>query len=108
MRTSSLAVFAIVSCAWVCGECRASDAKKAYTYRLVVDVAKHRLLTDVFEEQLQRELGDGLRAALGKMATVEVTNKHDKLADIRAHGLQKALDGMSERGDYKLHFVRVD
>ena len=48
------------------GTAQANDLEKPYALRIVLDVERHRLLTDVFREQVARELGDGLRAALGK------------------------------------------
>ena len=48
-------------------------------------VEKHRLLTDIFRQQVRRELRDGLRSALGDLAERRrsPTNTR-KLADIQA------------------------
>src|SRR4051812_39478000 len=98
-RHLTLRLALLVACSVCLGgrAAAANDAKEPYKIRLVVDVARHRLLTDVFKEQLQRELKDGLQAALGKLAKVEVSDKHDLLPAIRADGLQKALDGYRKR-----------
>lgn len=104
---SRLALFALCSLC-LCGPASASEQKEPYKIRIVVDVAKHRLLTDVFRQQLQRELKDGLQAALGKLAKVEVSDTHDRLADVRAQGLQKSLDVYREKTGEKVHFVLVD
>src|SRR5206468_10402493 len=99
----------LVACSvCLCGGASANDAKEPYKIRLVVDVAKHRLLTDVFKQQLQRELKDGLQAALGKLAKVEVSDKHERLDDVRARGLQRSLDAYRKDTAEKVHFVLVD
>src|SRR5438105_166976 len=81
----------------------ASDMKEPYRLRIVLHLARHRLLTDVFHKQLERELKDGLQAALGKLARVEVVRRHPKLDDVLARGLNRALDGWRERSQYKTH-----
>lgn len=86
----------------------ASDAREPYQVRIVVDVARHPLLTDVFKDQIQRELRDGVQAALGRLARVEVTDKHPQLPTIRADGLLKALNAYRERSNYQVHFVQID
>ncbi len=86
---------------------RASDLKEPYQLHLVVHVARHRLLTDVFREQVTRELGDGLGAALGKLGTVKVLAKHERLDDVLARGLARSLDEWKERSRVKTHFVLI-
>src|SRR5262249_10571990 len=85
----------------------ASGAKEPYQLRIVVHVAPHRLLTDVFREQVARELGDGLQAALGALARVEVTDKHPLLAEILRQGLERGLAGFTDRSSGKTHFVLI-
>jgi hypothetical protein len=92
----------------LCGSSLAADAKEAYRLRVVLHVARHRLLTDVFRTQVARELGDGLRAALGNLARVEVVDRHPHLRDVLARGLGRALDSWKERSEVKTHFVLVD
>ncbi len=79
-----------------------------YKLDVVLDIAKHRLLTDVFRQQVQRELQDGLRAAFGALAAVEVHDEHPKLAEVRKQGLKDALDAWNELTGVKTHFVQVD
>jgi hypothetical protein len=90
------------------GELRADDRKVPYQLHVVLHVARHRLLTDVFREQLERDLGDGLRAALGDLARVEVLRRHPRLDDVVRRGLERALSDWQERTPVKTHFVLVD
>jgi hypothetical protein len=87
----------------------ASDLKTPYKLRIVLHVARHRLLTDVFRQQVARELGDGLRAALGDLAKeVDVVTTHKRLPDVLRLGLARGLDGWKERTGVKTHFVLID
>jgi hypothetical protein len=91
----------------------ASDLKEPYQIRIVLCVAKHPLLTQVFKERVARELKDGVQAALGDMARVEVVSddpkhEHPKVKDIRKLGLGRGLDGYNERSNYQTHFVQID
>jgi hypothetical protein len=89
---------------------RSAEPSSGTPYKLtvVLDVAKNRVLTDVFRQQIERELREGIQAALGDLATVDVVRDHPKLADVRAQGLKQALDGWKERSDVKTHFVLID
>jgi hypothetical protein len=84
------------------------DLKTPYRLRVVLHVARHRLLTDIFRQRLERELGDGLQGALGELGEVQVVSEHPKLAEVLRDGLQRALDVWDERSDVKTHFVLVD
>jgi hypothetical protein len=88
----------------------AADVERNTPYRLqvIVHLAKHRLLTDVFRERLERELRDGLQAAFGAMVQVEVGREHPLLREVLDKGLQKALDACRDRTPVKTHFVLVD
>ncbi len=91
----------------------ASDATEPYRIRIVLCVAKHRLLTPVFKTRVARELKDGVQAALGELAKVEVASddpklEHPKVKDIRKLGLGRGLDGYSDRSGYQTHFVKID
>lgn len=81
---------------------------KPYQLQVVLLVAKHRHLTDVLQDKLERELGDGLQAALGGMARVEVVRKHELQARIAEVGLQRAVEGWGKRSDVKTHFLLLD
>src|SRR5438128_2194716 len=68
------------------------ELKSPYQLRVVLQVAEHRMLTPLFQKQLEAELHSQLRLALGKLANVEVVRSHPLLPDIRAKGLQAVLD----------------
>lgn len=87
--------------------CAASELQEPYRIRVVVHVERHRLLTDVFRQQVARELGDGLQAALGEAAHVEVSDTHPQLLDIRKRGLTRSLEGYRDRSGELLAFVLV-
>jgi hypothetical protein len=61
----------------------------------------------VFRDRVKREIRDGLQAALGDMAVVEVVDKHPKLAEVLEKGL-RSLDGWTDRAAVKTHFVLID
>src|SRR5579864_7464583 len=84
------------------------ETSKPYDLQVVLHFSQHRLLTPVFQEQIKHELKDGLQAALGQLAQVEVTNKHPLLNDVLSQGLQRALDSWNALSDTKVHFVLID
>jgi tetratricopeptide (TPR) repeat protein len=90
--------------------CHAADptTEPPYQLKVVLDVARSRVLTRTFRDQVERELQEGLQAALGDLAIVEVTREHPKLADIRERGLGKALDAWKGCSPVKTHFVLID
>jgi tetratricopeptide (TPR) repeat protein len=102
----------IVCCLCLCGSTLAAaldpEVKEPYRLHVVLHVAANRLLTPVFKDQLKRELGDSLQAALGKMGTVEVVDEHPLLKDIEKNGLQQALDAFAGKERIKTHFVLID
>jgi hypothetical protein len=89
---------------------RAAEPGSGTPYKLtvVLDVAKNRVLTDVLRQQVERELREGIQAALGDLATVDVVRDHPKLAEVRSQGLKRALDSWKERSEVKTHFVLID
>jgi tetratricopeptide (TPR) repeat protein len=114
-RSFRLTLLALLAGLLLSGPARAAgDDSEPYKLRIVLHLAPNRLLTDVFRRQLERELKDGIQAALGKLAEVEVTSKPKgprlaaKLDEVLARGLQRALDGWRERSAYKTHFVLID
>jgi hypothetical protein len=84
-----------------------AGAKTPYVLRVVLHVADNRLLTPLFQQQLENELRDNLQLTYGPLARVEVVRVHRLLKDIRARGLQ-ALDDWDEVDDIKTHFVLLD
>ena len=49
------------------------ELEKPYELTIVLDVGKHRILTEVFRQQIRRELRDGLQAAFGDAVRVVVS-----------------------------------
>jgi hypothetical protein len=82
--------------------------EQPYELHVVLHVAEHRVLTPAFQEQLQRQLRDYLRLTLGKLANVTILRTHPRLAEVRARGLQQALDGWTDLSSVKTHFVLLD
>jgi hypothetical protein len=104
--------YLLAACCFVClgGSATAAldgEAKKPYQLTVVLHVADNRLLTDVFRDRVERELRDGLQAALGELAEVKVVREHPKLAEVLEKGL-RSLDGWRERSEVKTHFVLID
>ncbi len=84
------------------------ETKKPYQLEVVLHLNKQRSLTEVFREQVERELGDSLQDALGELARVKVVSKHPRLADVLSKGLQRGLDEWRDRSPVKTHFVLID
>jgi hypothetical protein len=84
------------------------ETDKPYHLQVVLRIAENRLSTPVFRDQVERQIGDSLRAALGDLARVEIVHQHPLLAEVEAKGLQQALDGYSVLSDTKTHFVLID
>ena len=77
-----------------------AETKKPYQLTVVLHVADHRLLTDVFRDRVERELHDGLQAALGDLAEVKVVREHPKLAEVLEKGLlARRLEASARRQD---------
>src|SRR5262249_5372832 len=70
----------------------------------------NRLLTDVFRDQVKRELRDALQAALGELAQVEIVEEHPLLPEVRRLGLGRLAGWKtpSDEHDVKTHFVLID
>jgi hypothetical protein len=83
------------------------ETKKPYQLTVVLHVADNRLLTDAFRERVERELREGLQAALGELGDVKVVREHPKLAEVLDKGL-RSLDTWNERSGAKTHFVLID
>jgi hypothetical protein len=83
------------------------ETDKPYPLTVVLDVAKHRLFTDVFLDRLQNNLRDLLQVNFGNLARVKVVRIHPLLKEIHAKGLEKALDGFTQVSDTKTHFLRL-
>jgi len=89
------------------------EFRKPYQIQVVLRVAAQRQLTQVFKDQLKRELRDSLQTQLGPMGQVEVVDEHPLLGQIETRGLQQVLDGMEKTKSatpvpVKTHFVLVD
>jgi hypothetical protein len=81
------------------------ESTKPYQLQVVLQVAGHRLLTPIFQDQVRRELRDSLQAALGDLAGVEIVNEHPLLKLIENVGLQRALNGWKVVSGTKTHFL---
>src|SRR5262245_38811213 len=89
------------------------EVRKPYQLQVVLRFAAQRQLTQVFKDQLKRELRDSLQTQLGPMGQVEVVDDHPLLSQIETRGLQQVLDGMEKSktatpSPVKTHFVQVD
>ncbi len=103
-------LYAAVGVLCFCGESSAAldaEVKKPYQLTVVLHVAEHRLLKKVFRDRVEREVHDGLQAALGDLAEVKVVTEHPKLAEVLEKGL-RSLDGWNDRTPIKTHFVLID
>jgi hypothetical protein len=110
VRQAILFSISVFLCLSVASPARAElDAgpKTPYVLRVVLHVADNRLLTPLFQQQLENELRDNLQLTYGPLAQVEVVRVHRLLKDIRARGLQ-ALDDWDEVDGIKTHFVLLD
>jgi len=79
-----------------------------YHLQIVLHIADNRFLTPIFQEQVERELRDHLQLTYGPLAKVEVVRHHPLLREVRAKGLQQALDGWDELSERKTHFLLID
>src|SRR5438093_27188 len=87
------------------------ELDKPYHFQIVLRVAPHPQLTDVFKERLGRALQDSVQSALGDAGEVTLVDKHPLLKEIEARGLQQSLDGWKgdKNGkDRKTQFVLVE
>jgi hypothetical protein len=80
---------------------------------VVLHFTENRQFTDVFQKQVERELRDGLQAAYGDLARVEVTARHPRLGKVLEKGLgrlEEALAGWNDDAarSAKTHFVFFD
>jgi hypothetical protein len=90
------------------GTIRAADAEAPYQLDVVLDMARHRLLTNVFKEQVRRELQDSLQSAYGPLANVQMLDKHPRLDEVRRDGLGVLDKWGPSAGGRKTHFVFID
>jgi len=84
------------------------ETDKPYKLDVVLSLGKHRLLTDVFREQIERELSDGLQAGAGDLVEVRVLRTHPLLKEVEKKGLAEAIKEFKAGDDTKTHVVRID
>jgi hypothetical protein len=84
------------------------ELKKPYQLQIVLHVADNRALTPLFQETLQRALGDQLRQSFGALAEVRVERTHPLLAEILARGLEPVLDAWDHADSTQTHFVLLN
>ncbi len=95
----------------LCGESSAAldpEIDKPYQLTVVVQVAQRPPLTAAFGDRVRHELRDSLRAAIGDLGRVEVTDQHPLLKDALTKGLEPTLQAWKEVSDQKTHFVLID
>ncbi len=85
-----------------------AQLKKPYQVQVVLQVADNRALTPLFQDDLQRALGDHLRQAFGALARVEVVREHPLLGEIASRGLESALEGWDHTSEVQTHFVLLE
>jgi hypothetical protein len=110
-----LTVLAMLAVAGPASGALPAELDKPYQVEVVLHVAPNRLLTDVFKQQLVRELNDLLQQAAGGLAQVKVVTAHPLLKDVTERGLLAALQASRERPrpdkeapPVKTHVVLVD
>lgn len=87
------------------------ELDKPYRLQVVLHISQNRYLTDIFQDQVQRELGDRLQLSLGPLAAIEVVRDHPLLRKIESAGLESTLNAAEKLGDVKgvkTHFVLID
>jgi hypothetical protein len=89
--------------------CAQLDAglQKPYQLQVVLQVAENRVLTPLFQMQLQNELRAQLALGLGRLAQVEVVRTHPLLRAVEERGLENGLEGQDVLDEVKTHFVLV-
>src|SRR5262249_55115855 len=111
MKINWVLAFVLPLCSLcLCGESFAGldpEPNKPYNLGVVLSFADQRLLTDVFKDQVERELRDSLQAAFGDLVSLEVVHEDPRLKEVGENGLQ-ALDGWKDVSDVKTHFVLID
>lgn len=84
------------------------ETKTPYPLRVVLHVEAHRGLTEVFQQHLERELGDLLKHSFGRLVRVRVERwqdaGHPVLRLVERRGLQ-ALDGWANPLPGRTHFL---
>ena len=108
MKTPALALLALLAATASVRATLDAEADKPYQFQVVLQVADNRCLTPLFQQELERALGDQLRKAFGKLANVHVERKHELLAAIAARGLELVLDGWDKLDGNQTHFVLLD
>jgi hypothetical protein len=71
----------------LCAESRAEP----YQVQIVLNFGDQRVFTKDFKDQVQREIGESLQAALGEIGQVQVVRNHALVKTLRTRGM-KALD----------------
>src|SRR5438477_12292761 len=88
-----LGLLVVTSCQGIARADLPAEGSQPYQLQVVLGIAKHPLLTPVFQQKMQRELRDSLQAALGRLARVEVARDHPGLKERATTGLKHPMDG---------------
>ncbi|MBI3822161.1 MAG: hypothetical protein HY289_05710 [Planctomycetes bacterium] len=84
------------------------ETKKPYQLQIVLRVGGNRVITPLFQEQLQRDVQNQLKIAFGELARIEVVREHPLLRDIDDKGLTTAVESWDSLSDHTTHFVLLD
>ncbi len=84
------------------------EVNKPYPLNVVLHFSKHRILTPVFQNQVQQHLADLLRTNFGKLAEVKVVRTNPLITKIKENGLQSVLDGFDRLTKIKTQYVLID
>ncbi|MFO0964360.1 MAG: hypothetical protein U0793_02060 [Gemmataceae bacterium] len=87
---------------------KSEPGQTPYNVQVVLHIVENRFLTPLFQEQLQKDIGDRLQLALGKLGKVQVTRTHRLLADIEAEGLGPVLERWDELNETRTCFVLLE
>ncbi len=84
------------------------ETKKPYQLQVVLQIGSNRVFTPLFQEQLERDLANQLKAIFGDLARVEVTRTHPLFNEIKTKGLNAALENWDALSERTTHFVLLD
>jgi uncharacterized protein YoxC len=85
-----------------------AQTKTPYQLHIVLQIASNRVFTPLFQEQLERDLGNRLTLHFGALARVEVVRAHPLLREIEAKGLDAAVESWDALSERSTHFVLLD
>lgn len=108
MSRLPLALAFVIACPALARADLNPEVNTPYRLEVVLGFSEHRLLTDVFKNQVERELQASLESAFGDLAEVKVLRDHARLQEVREKGLKQALESWKDLSEVKTHFVLID